>query len=103
MLCTMNILDSLDRRLLAAVLPDVRRELELSNDQAGWLATLVLLSFAIVSPLVGYLVDRFNRPRLLALGFALWSLASVSTGLARSYDQMQLAQSWLAAAAGSRL
>ena len=91
-LCAMNLLDSVDRRLLAAVLPVVRSELDLSEDQAGWLATLMLLSFAITSLLFGYLIDRFNRPRLLALGFALWSLATVSTGRARSNDQMQLAR-----------
>ena len=64
----------------------------LSESQAGWLPTVVLLALAISSPLIGYVVDRFNRPRLLALGFALWSLARVSTGLGRTNDQMQLAR-----------
>jgi MFS transporter, Spinster family, sphingosine-1-phosphate transporter len=94
LLCAMNLFDSVDRWLLAAVLrmPKVRIELELSEGQAGWLATLLLLSLAISSPPIGYVVDRFTRPRLLALGFALWSLATVSTGLARTNDQMQLAR-----------
>ncbi len=50
------------------------------------------LSLAISSPVIGYLVDRLARPRLLAMGFALWSLATVSTGLAGSNDQMQVAR-----------
>ena len=41
---------------------------------------------------IGFLVDRWNRPRLLAIGVAVWSLATVSTGLARSYDQLQAAR-----------
>ena len=44
-LCTMNLFDSVDRWLLAAVLPEVRSELELSESQAGWLATVVLLAW----------------------------------------------------------
>jgi MFS transporter, Spinster family, sphingosine-1-phosphate transporter len=94
LVCAMNLFDSGDRSLLAAVLalPEVRSELDLSEAQAGWLATVVLLSLAISSPLVGYMVDRFTRPRLLALGFALWSLATIWTGLGRTYDQLQLAR-----------
>ncbi len=88
----MNVFDSVDRWLLAAVLPELRSELDFSSAQAGWLSTVTLLSLAVASPVVGYFVDRMKRPRLLAVGFALWSLATVSTGLARTYDQMQLAR-----------
>jgi predicted MFS family arabinose efflux permease len=88
----MNLFDSIGRWLLAAVLPEVRSELDLSEAQAGWLSTVVLLGVAVASPLVGYLVDRVKRPRLLAIGFALWSLATISTALARTNEQMQAAR-----------
>src|SRR4029077_13546036 len=39
-----------------------------------------------------YLADRLRRPRLLAVGIAVWSLATVGTGLARSYNQIQVAR-----------
>ena len=64
----------------------------LTDIQAGWLATILLLSYAIWSPVIGYLADRFRRPRLMAIGIAIWSLATVGTGMARSYDQLQLAR-----------
>ncbi len=95
LLCAMSLFDSVDRWLLAAVLPVVpgmRSELDLSDSQARWLSTVVLLSLALSSLVIGYFVDRMRRPRLLAVGFALWSLATVSTGLARTFDQMQLAR-----------
>ncbi len=91
LVCAMNVLLSSGRWLLAAVSPLVRFELDVSETQAAWLATIVLLTVAISSPFIGYLVDRFTRPRLLALGFALWSLATVSTGRGRTNDQMQVA------------
>ena len=70
LVCAMNVLTSSGRWLLAAVSPLMCFELEISETQAAWLATVVLLTVAISSPLVGYVVDRFNRPRLLAMGFA---------------------------------
>src|SRR5205807_204620 len=67
-------------------------ELQLSETQAGWLSTVLLLGFTVGGPPIGYLADRLRRPRLLAIGFALGSLATVGTGLARTYDQLQAAR-----------
>ncbi len=53
---------------------------------------MLLLGLAAASLPIGYLADRLRRPRLLAMGFAVWSLATVATGLARSYDQIQVAR-----------
>ena len=88
----MHVLVSIDRWVLAIVLPQLSDGLKLSEIQAGWLSTVLLLAFAISSPLVGYFADRIYRPRLLAIGFAIWSLATVATGLARSYLQLQAAR-----------
>jgi MFS family permease len=87
-----HLLESFDRWLLPAVLQPLSEEMELTEDQTGWLATVMIVGFAVWSPIAGYLVDRLRRPRLLAMGIAVWSLATVSTGLARSYDQLQLAR-----------
>jgi MFS transporter, Spinster family, sphingosine-1-phosphate transporter len=88
----MNMLDSIDHWLLTAVLIPVRDELKLSEAQSGWLSTVLLLGFAAASLPVGYLADRLRRPRLLAMGFAVWSVATIATGLARSYDEIQIAR-----------
>ena len=87
-----HLLESLDRWLLPAVLRPVSEELELTNVQAGWLATVLLISYALWGPFVGSMADRLRRPRLMAVGIAVWSLATVGTGLARSYNEMQLAR-----------
>ena len=88
----MHVLDLVDRWLLAAVLPQISEELNLTALQAGWLSTVLLLGLAAASLPIGYLADRLRRRRLLATGFAVWSMATVATGLARSYDQIQLAR-----------
>ena len=88
----MNLLDSVDRWLLSAGSCPKYAQNNLSETQAGWLSTVLLLGLALASPPIRYLVDRLKRPRLLAIGFALWSLATISTALARSNDQMQAAR-----------
>jgi MFS family permease len=50
------------------------------------------LGFAAGGPPIGYLADRLRRPRVLAVGFAVGSLATVGSGLARTYDQFQAAR-----------
>jgi len=88
----MHALDAADAWLLDSVLPFVGTELALDVRQAGWLATAMLAGATLAAPIVGYLADRLRRPRLLAIGFAGWSLAVVATGLARSYVPIQAAR-----------
>jgi predicted MFS family arabinose efflux permease len=92
LLFAMNLLISVDLWLLAAQLKSIRDQLGLTEHQAGWLSTVLLLALAAACLPIGYLADRFLRPRLLAVGFAIWSIATVSTGMARSYEQIQAAR-----------
>ncbi|MFI5457531.1 MAG: spinster family MFS transporter [Isosphaerales bacterium] len=92
LLFVMNVFIWVDLWLLMVQLESVRDQLGLTRSQAGWLSTVLLLSSAAACPPIGYLADRVRRPRLLAVGFAVWSLATVSTGMAQSYDQIQVAR-----------
>jgi MFS family permease len=94
-LFAMNLLDYIDRWVLASVLPQIQSELHLNNTQAGWLATLFLISYSLISPFMGYAGDRTRRTWLLALGVGVWSLATVGTGLARTYGQLQWSRAFL--------
>ena len=94
-LFAMNLLDYIDRWVLASVLPQIRAEMHLSNAQAGWLATLFLISYSLISPFMGYAGDRTRRTWLLGLGVGVWSLATVGTGLARTYGHLQWARAFL--------
>ena len=89
----MNLLDSADQWLLAAVLLQPSATISSSPRlrRAGY-RRYCCWRLAAASLPVGYLADRLRRPRLLAMGFAIWSVATVATGLARSYDQIQIAR-----------
>jgi MFS family permease len=82
----LNLLNYLDRTVLSAVLAPVQGDLHLSNFVAGWLPTIFLIGYFVTSPVFGALGDRVatgGRTKLIALGIAVWSAATVGSGLAR--------------------
>jgi MFS transporter, Spinster family, sphingosine-1-phosphate transporter len=91
----MNLLDYTDRNMLYAVLPQVKTALGITNTQAGLLATYFLITYSLVSPVMGWAGDRARRTWLLGLGVGLWSVATIGSGLARNYGQLVLARSLL--------
>jgi MFS family permease len=65
----------------------VQEDLRLSGTVAGSLATVFLIGYFATSPIFGIWADRAGpggRKRLMALGIAVWSAATIASGLARS-------------------
>ena len=94
-LFTIHLLDYLDRWALAGVLKRLQADLGMSDGQAGSLNFWFLLTFSVVSPIMGLAGDRMKRTWLLAGGVGLWSLATVGTGLVRNYGELTVARSLL--------
>ncbi|HEX8202230.1 MAG TPA: MFS transporter [Isosphaeraceae bacterium] len=94
-LFAMNLLDYVDRWALSGVLSKLQPDLGLDDAQAGALSAYFLVSYSLVSPLMGWAGDRTRRTRLLALGVGVWSLATIGTGLSRNYGELRLARSLL--------
>ena len=88
MLTAVNLLNYLDRYLVPPLVPDLERALALSHQQAGWLWTAFMLVYMLTAPLFGSWGDRGSRPTPIALGVFIWSLATVLSGVARSYPQL---------------
>ena len=92
-LTLLNFLNYIDRYIIAAVLPRMQAELDLTNTQAGLLATAFLVAYFITSPFFGAVGDRLSRTRLIAVGVGAWSIATAATGVMRSFSQMMIARS----------
>lgn len=85
LLTALNLLNYLDRYVLSVVLPAAQDELRFSNFVGGALATVFLVGYFATSPFFGTMSDRARqggRKKLIALGIAVWSLATVASGLA---------------------
>src|SRR5690606_27962761 len=79
--------------IVAAVLRKIKAPLaegglDLSNLQAGVLATAFLLGYFITSPIFGARADKGARKGLIAFGVGVWSVATVASGLADSFAML---------------
>jgi MFS transporter, Spinster family, sphingosine-1-phosphate transporter len=88
----LNFVNYIDRYVLPAVSPRIQEALHLSDAQLGLLGSAFLVSYFATSPIFGWLGDRLSRTRLMAVGVAIWSLATALGGLARSFFQMAMAR-----------
>ncbi len=92
LLTGLNVLDYLDRYLIASLATPVKLELGLSDKAFGFLGTAFFLVYFLSSPIFGHLGDRWGRTRLMAGGAALWSLATSLTYWVASYPALLLAR-----------
>lgn len=92
LLTGLNLVNYLDRYVLAAVLPKVEEDLGLSHFLGGFLMTVFLLGYMLTSPAIGVLADRGARKGIMAAGVAVWSLATLASGMATGKISMVLAR-----------
>src|SRR5712691_4648444 len=89
-----NLFNYLDRWVVAAVVESIKRsELHLTDTQLGFVGTGFIFIYTLASPLFGALGDRRSRPPLIALGVALWSIATAMAGFARGFGTLFTARS----------
>ncbi len=77
LLCLATIVNYLDRQLLSVVAPMLRHDLHLSNTQYAYAIDSFLVSYAAMFTIGGWIVDRLNTRRGLALSLGIWSVASL--------------------------
>ncbi len=85
MLLGLYILHSVDRYVIAVVLEPIKHEFGFSDTQLGMIGGLAhALAYSVCVLPVGWLLDRVNRVRLLAVMLATWSsitaLGALATG-----------------------
>jgi MFS family permease len=84
------LINYVDRGNLATAAPLMQSELKLTNAQIGMLLSAFFWVYAPMQLVAGWMAERFNLTRLLALGLALWSLATLATGLVTSFAAILL-------------
>jgi MFS family permease len=92
LLTGVNLLNYLDRFVVSALVESLRGELHLSDLRLGVLMTSFLVVYTVASPVFGALGDRGRRPRWLAVGVALWSVATVLSGAASGFATLLAAR-----------
>jgi MFS transporter, Spinster family, sphingosine-1-phosphate transporter len=92
-LTAINLVNYFDRYVPAALGESLRRSsLRLTDTQFGALASGFIVVYMLAAPVFGALGDRRSRPRLIALGVLLWSLATALGGVAWSFASLLAAR-----------
>jgi len=90
-----NFLNYLDRYILPSVVTKIQAEFHLTDSQVGLLGSAFLLVYAVATIPFGIWADRGVRKTVVGVGVTIWSLATLFTGLARSYAQLFIARAVL--------
>lgn len=83
----------IDRQVLALMIEPIKKDLHLTDTQFSLLQGFAFsLFYAVMGMPLAYLADRFARPRIIATGIALWSLATTACGVSQNFLHMFLAR-----------
>src|SRR5215468_11104961 len=77
-----------DRSNLSIAAPLLKSELGISTSQLGILLAAFFWTYTAMQFVCGWLVDRFDVNRVLAVGYLLWSVATAATGLVHGFAML---------------
>ncbi len=83
-----GLLNYLDRQIIFSLFPLLRVEFKVSDAQLGLLTPAFLWIYGALSPLAGFLADRFSRKKIILVSLAVWSIVTWLTGYASSFSQL---------------
>jgi MFS family permease len=87
------ILSYVDRSILGLLIEPIKANLHLSDESLGYLiGPAFALFYATIGLPLGWLADRKRRTWIVAVGIALWSIATAASGLTRSFGQLFVAR-----------
>ncbi|HKR34949.1 MAG TPA: MFS transporter [Steroidobacteraceae bacterium] len=87
------IFSFIDRQIISLMVEPIKRDLQVTDTQIGWLQGLAFAIFyTLFGVPIGWLADRFNRKKIIAVGVVIWSLMATLCGLAKNFGQLFLAR-----------
>jgi MFS family permease len=93
LLLVVYITNFIDRQILNILAEPIRRDLDLSDTQLGFLGGLAFAVFYTFAGIpIARWADRGTRRTIIALGLFVWSGMTALTGLARGFTELALAR-----------
>jgi len=90
-LLLLNVFNFAHRQMPISLGYQIETGLGISHAQLGLLIGYAfIVVYSVAGMLFGTVADRWNRPRLIALGLTLWAAATVVSGLSQSFLQIAL-------------
>ncbi len=92
LLVALNLLNYIDRYILAGEVLPIQHEFHATDQQMGALGTAFFLVYMLAAPATGWLGDRYRRKPLIISGAILWSLATLAAVWVHSYLTLYMRQ-----------
>src|SRR4051812_7417458 len=83
-----TIMQALDTTIANVALPHIQGSLSASQEQIAWVLTSYIVAAAIMTPLTGWLADRYGRKRVFLVSVVGFTIASALCGLAFNLPEM---------------
>ena len=90
-----SVLNYMDRALVGVIMPQMRRDLALTNADFGLAVNAFLLMYAVFYVLGGRMADRLGYRGAFALTVAFWSIASMAHALVHGLRSLALCRAML--------
>ena len=81
-------LNYLDRQTLGILAPIIRTELDLNNEDLGWLFAVFYYSYTFAQFVAGGLLDRWRLRRAYGVGVLAWSCVAALTAIANGFASL---------------
>ena len=94
-LLVINVLNYVDRSVLAAVQTTIQKDFHLTDTQLGWLTSSFLLIYGLTTLPIGVWADKSVRKNIVALCVGVWSVATAIGGFTQNFLQLFLTRSVL--------
>ena len=84
------LLNYMDRQMLSTMRPSMEKAIpELrSAENFGYLMAIFLWIYGCMSPVAGWIADRFNRKWVIVASLLVWSAVTSAMGFAHSFHQL---------------
>jgi len=83
-----TIMQVLDTTIANVALPTMTGDLGASRDTINWVLTSYIVAAAIMTPVTGWLADRFGRRELFLISIAGFTVTSMLCGVAWNLEEM---------------
>jgi len=90
LLTLINFFNYADRNVVFAVFEPLKRDLQLSDQQLGWIGSAYIVVLSLLALPLGVLGDLRSRRAVIAFGVGLWSLFTSLGGAVRGFWQLFL-------------
>jgi len=88
LLSVVGCLNYLDRIMITTMRESIMRAIPMTEAQFGLLTSSFLWVYGLLSPVAGFLADRFSRSRVIIASLFLWSIVTWLTAYSTTFESL---------------